>query len=411
MSGSVKFLLVQLKKMTKVLPSVFLVSALSCICVGFLFTVFFAGSGAREEKQNYGVAIVGNLEESYLGFGVQAIRTLDDSRYVIDFLVMTEKGAREAFIADEITGIIIIPDGLVEALVYGRNDVKVKYIVSDGQKGITNILMEEFAKIASTLITHSQAGVFGLQEVMRQEGMYDIFHSATDELNMKYINLVLSRTEICGVEELGVSNGLSMMGYLGCGILIFVLILLGITYSPVFARRKIGLARVYKSKGVCESIQVLGEYLAYFLMVLICVAGIALLAGLILMTGILPIDREESVMLLLRGFGKLIPVILFLTAMQFLFYEIVSGVVSSVLIQFVLGIGMCYVSGCFYPAGFFPDVVQVVGGLLPTGVAMKYLSGCILEEVSTLHVLGMSLYLVVFIAASIAVRHYKIRKG
>lgn len=419
MGMTVKFLTVQLKKMMKILPSVFFVSLFSCICVGFLFGVFLSGSQLSEEKKNYSIAVVGDLEESYLGFGVQAVRTLDDSKYVLDFVTMTEKEAKKAFIAGELTGIIIIPDGLVDSLVYGRNDVKVKYIVSDGQKGITNILMDEFAKIASTLITRSQAGVFGLQDVMRHEEMWDVYNSATDDLNMKYIGLVLSRTEICGVEELGVSNGLPMTGYMACGILIFAILLLGITYSPVFAGRKLGLSRVYKSKGVSEPVQVLGEYVAYFALVLLCIVGIVFVAALVLVSGAIPeellsglsMDSGEILGLLLGYTGKLIPVILFFTAMQFMFYEIVSGVVSSVLIQFILGVGMCYVSGCFYPAGFFPDVVRVFGEILPTGVAMKYMAGCILQELSALTLLSMLLYFIIFAGVSVAVRHYKIRKG
>lgn len=423
MKLALDFFRVQLKKMWKLFPYVFCVTIVTCLCVGALGW-FYMKSNREGEQKIYGVAVVGNLEDSYLGFGLQAIRTLDDSKYVIDFQPMNEEEAKAAFLADRVVGILFIPDGLVDSFVYGRNDVRIRYVVSDGQKGLTNILMEEFAKIASALIIHSQAGVFAMQEVLWQEGNREQLDAATVDLNLKYINMVLSRTDLCDVKELGISNGLSIAGYLGCGLVLFLFVIMGITYGPGFSGRKVSLMRIYKAKGLSVPVQTAGEYLTYFLSVFSCTAGIAVLVsvGLLLLKAFPDSRTEDSYLFaeiveelsageLFGSFLKMIPVLLMITAMQFLFYELVSGVVSSVLIQFILGLGMCYLSGCFYPAGFFPAGVRLAGELLPTGFALKYMAGSILEEISAAAILGMLVYFGIFAALACLARSKKIRRG
>lgn len=105
------------------------------------------------------------------------------------------------------------------------------------------------------------------------------------------------------------------------------------------------------------------------------------------------------------------PVTAMFAALQFLLYELVTCVVSGLLLQFVCGIGMGYLSGFFYPAAFFPDAIKRIGSILPTGVALQYVDSSVAEEGALTGGFGVLLYLAVFLALSVLVRKCRIQRG
>ena len=107
----------------------------------------------------------------------------------------------------------------------------------------------------------------------------------------------------------------------------------------------------------------------------------------------------------------LLPVTAMFAALQFLLYEIMAGVVSGILLQFLCGIGMGYLSGFFYPAAFFPDIMQRLGRIMPTGAALRYVNGSVAKEESGMAGFGVLLYLAVFLVLSVYVRRSRIRRG
>lgn len=394
------------------MPKLLVISFLASVCIAFAFGYFVMNSAFVQDKKNYAVAIVGEVDESYLGYGIKAVQSLDDSSFMVDFLVMDEEEAKSAFIDGKLTGYVVIPEGLVDSLSYGRNDRPIKYIICEGQKGITSILIGELADIVSILITHSQAAVFGMQKILMDRGMWEILDEATDEMNLNYIGFVLMRTDLVETESLGISEGLSVIAYYICGLLVLIVILMGINYSVCTTAPGMGLNRVFASKGLKVPVQVLSEYLAYLVMMFFSVLSIVFLVTAAAGTGVMRIEEWE----IDRAWGifrlvfHLIPVLGMLSAMQFFFYEIMQETVSSILIQFAAGIGMCYLSGCFYPRELLPSLVTAVGDILPTGVAMSFLGEAFSKQKNILNIVELLLYWFTFYAAACAVRSRKICK-
>jgi len=110
---------------------------------------------------------------------------------------------------------------------------------------------------------------------------------------------------------------------------------------------------------------------------------------------------REKLGLFLAG---MVPVILLVTAVQFLLFSAVPDVVSSILFQFVFVFGMGYLSGCLYPVSFLPEFMQTVGGVLPVGVAMKYLQKTMLGQSARIEFLFMALYFTGAIGLAILIR-------
>ena len=410
MEYSLKFLHIQIKRVMRILPKLLAISFLASACIGGAYFYWVSNSAFVKEKKNYVVGVVGDIEESYLGFGIKAVQTLDDSRHMVDFEAMSKEEARRRFIAGKIAGYIIIPDGLIESFSYGRNDKVIRCIVSDGQKDITGILIEELTDIVSTLVTQSQAAVFGMQNILIDRGRWDTLQEDTDVLNLELIEFVLERTSLAEEEAIGVSEGISVISYYICGLFVVVLILFGIDYSACVVTRSDSLNRIFKAKGVKIPMQVICEYLAYLVMLLLAVSGLVIMLSAAVASGLVEITEwgREPVDQLLYFLVRTIPVAGMIGAMQFLVYEFADNVVSSILFQFVAGIGMCYLSGCFYPKDMMPDAVTAVGDILPSGVAMSYLSAAVRGSTNIGKTAPLALYGIFFLTAACLVRNWRI---
>ena len=100
-----------------------------------------------------------------------------------------------------------------------------------------------------------------------------------------------------------------------------------------------------------------------------------------------------------------------ITAFQFLLYQLSDSLVSGVLMQFVSAVLLGYVSGCFYPISFFPRAIRTFSGLLPSGIAREYLSSLLAGKGSAAEVVPIAVCFAVFIALSVLVRGYRIRRA
>lgn len=413
MRKMISYFYIQFRRACRLLPAQLVMTLLGFVCLGFLAVSYLNNSIWAQERTKLKVAVVGDTSESYLGFGIQAIRVIDDSRFMIELPDMTETEAKKGLIHGDISGYIKVPEGLVESIVTGANDRKLILVTSEGQKGIIGSLAQEMSKVVSTLLTCSQSAIYGMQTILMDEKGSGSLWEATDIMNLRYLDMVVNRADLYELDILGISNGLSTKGYYLCGILIFFLQLSGIDHSPYFTRRKKESAALLASKGVGPFKQILGEYLACVFLNLCCLLEIMLFLGIVMQRGLFRIDEWEKMgMDALTGFSAgLLPVAAMLAAMQLLLYELTTGVVSGIMIQFVSSIAMGYLAGCFYPANLFPDTLKHLGAVLPTGVAMRYANGIMKGGPRIADCAGIILYMFSFLGIAVLVRKYRLQKG
>ena len=94
--------------------------------------------------------------------------------------------------------------------------------------------------------------------------------------------------------------------------------------------------------------------------------------------------------------------------LQFLLYELATGVIQSVLLQFLTAMALGYASGCLYPLRFFPIAMQTVSQWLPTGCAIAFLGAGLSHDTGILPGLVMVVYAVIFVAATIRLRRRRL---
>lgn len=407
-----RFFLAQLKRVCRLLPLQAAVSLAVCFCAGILAAMLVA-QGAGEGQQRYRIGLVGDVSGSYLGFGIAALQTMDDSRLMIELVEMSETEAEAALSRGELTTVVRVPDDFLDSIVYGENDTYVTYSAPSGQTQLGYMVMGEIADVASTLVTASQSAIYGMQRTLYEQEGADRVGVETDKFNLMLINLVLSRSGFSEVEILGYAEGLSLEAYYFCRVLLLLPLLAGLSGGVFFLHRKSALAGMLQAGGVGALSQIVGEYLAYL--------GF-LCAGFLLPVFLLARGLERELFLLpeWEGMGAapflaLLPSLFISAAMfaslQFFLYELADGIVNGLMLQLLVGVGMAYLAGYFYPTAFFPERLRAAGSFLPTGAAAQFVECGFWERNVRDAGAAVIIWLAVFLLFAAVVRRRRILRG
>lgn len=403
------YLLAQMKRVKKALPAVLIMTLLLTGCIALVSKVMLMTDSSSEKKQKVQIGLVGDISGSYLGFGISALQHLDSSRFAIEFIEMEEEEARDRLNHGTLSAFVIVPEGFVEAAVVGEN-MPLTYVSTSGSLRLGSMIMNELVNTISSLLTESQNAIYGMQRYLVHNDMSDIYWQATDELYLRFLDFILGRTTVYELEITGLSGNLSMIGYYLCGFTVLFLLLWGIAGSPLFIKKDHALPALLSSKGQNTLSQMTGEFVAYFvLMATSFLLVIILVAAAMGITGFtLPEWEREGIGILFTYYVKMLPAAAVICALQLLLFELTSDMVSGILLQFLCALSMGYLSGCFYPISFFPESIQMVQPLLPTGVAVNYGGNLLMEESTVIEMILLFGYLVLFLLLAAAVRKRKI---
>lgn len=402
------YLLAQMKRVKKALPAVLIMTLLLTGCIALISKVMLIADSSSEKKQKVQIGLVGDISGSYLGFGISALQHLDSSRFAIEFIEMEEEEARDRLNHGTLSAFVIVPEGFVEAAVRGEN-MPLTYVSTSGSLRLGSMIMNELVNTISSLLTESQNAIYGMQNYLVNNGMSDIYWQATDELYLRFLDFILGRTTVYELELTGLSGNLSMIGYYLCGFTVLFLLLWGIAGSPLYIKKDHALPALLSSKGQNTLSQMAGEFVAYFVLMatsfLLVIVLVAIAMGLTGFT--LPEWEREGIGILFGFYVKMLPVAAVICAMQLLLFELTSDMVSGILLQFLCALSLGYLSGCFYPISFFPESIQIVQPLLPTGVAVNYGGNLLMEESTAIEMVLLLGYLVLFLVLATAVRKRK----
>ena len=413
MNGFIRYIGIEIKRVGKSLPAVLLPTFLLLGAAVFLVQMIWKMSENSADKKKVEIALVGDLSDPYLKWSVYALEHLDPVHDTVVFLPMSKEEAIEKLDRGQITAYAVIPEGFVESVMWGENK-KITYVTAGGSAEMVSILVRELLEAVSALLVETQNSVYGMQRILGEYGMEDQIQAATDAFDLRYLELFLNRAEICEVEETGLSNELSLQGYYVCSMLLLFLLLWGITCAPLFVKKDLAFQKLLRAGGQKLWMQVAGEYVSYLLLMAVCVLAIAavLAAGM----GALRISVPEW-----EGAGyqamfflavQAIPVMAMISAFQLFLFELVSGIVNGVLLQFLSAVCMGYLSGCFYPLSFLPSGMQKISSFLPAGTGLCYLDACMLGEGGAGRMFsGIAINLFLYIGLTMFVRSRRLARN
>ncbi len=382
------------------LPGIILMIALVAILLSAALFALLNSDSYKSEQMRYKLGLVGSTDNEIIDLGVHLLETEDDMQYVLELVQFEDEAKAKAALRNaDISAYIVITDEFADAVDAMTNDAKLTYYATSGQKGISNVMMDEIALVATNIIVPSEKGICTLRDIMARGG-YDKAdtYMAVYEIFMAYVNTMMLRGEISTVTELGISDGLTTPQYYFVSLLLFFLLLMTMCFVAYFIGINHAQHKFFSSKGITALQQVLGEYIP-FLIVNIIVA--LLVAGLAKLTGLgdfIGVDIDSGFVL------RIVVIEALFTGLAFLLYEILEGIINKVLVTFLLYIAGAYASGYFYPRSILPEMMQQLGQWLPTGLAFDFLGSVVTGESGAYAMALMLIYVVIFVGASVFIR-------
>ena len=404
-----KYFYSQVKRVVRFLPIILVISMVLCVLVSIIFSAMLSIDENKKDKQKFAIGVVGDTKESFLGIGISALENFDSSRFAIEFVELDEEKAKSSLQKGEISAYAVVPDDFVNSLVHGEIK-KIKYYTTDDGVGISAVFEKEVTQVISNILVQSQKGVYGLADAMEDNGASYCTGEKMNELCAKYFELIINRTSMGKNEYIGIADEVSMQGYFLCSIITLFVFLFGISCVSMYAKRDISLNRILYAKGQSGQRQIICEYFTYFLLVYLVVfvtsVCVAVLGGI---KSLIPELEYMGMSEILLFTIRIIPVVAMISAFHFLLFEITRDIVTGVLLQFVASVSLTYISGCFYPIYFFPEIVQRISTFLPAGLARSYLSESIVQKPITINFVFILIYFVLFLGVTILVRNRRIK--
>lgn len=416
--GFLSYFTTQLKRYVRGLPLIIAITVLLIGAIGMIAYSFMKERSDSEEQNLAKIGVVGDLEGTYLGIGISAIESLDASQYTISFENMTEDEAQKALSVGDIPVYIIVPENFLDDVVSGK-DVQLQ-MVGRGTQGIGGIIITELADVISVYINSSETAIYAMQAYAWDKGDTEAYRSTADNFFLLEANNLFARDSALEPILIGVGNGSTMIAYYTCGIFLLFAMLMGISFCSVFVRRKNDVNKVLYSQGVYSWKQVLAEYLCYLLAVLVIITLIV--GALSVASSVFDVKlalwsktpREvrwlSTAQIIWQIYVKWLPAVGMIASLQYMIYELASGIVSSVLGQFLTAIALGYVSGLFYPMSFFPVPLQTIAAASPLKAAMDYCQSTLRWDMDAMHLVMIIMYAVVFLALSVMARRIKLKK-
>ena len=394
-----KYFNLQLKLCGKLLPFVLGVTLALVLGLGLILSGLLTAFRSNEESKVFKVAMSGDTDNTYLQWGLAALQMADDSQFSVSVLEMSREQAHAALEKGEISAYVILPEDMMEKALAGEDFEPITYVTSAGVEGISSFLKREVTKLVTEIVVYSQKGSYGLQELLEAHDPEAEIEDNMTALALEYADIIIHRDEFYKAEVLGVSDGLTTGDYYICAAVIILLMLMGLPYAAIYIRRDYALPRMLRSRGFSGARQLICEYGAHSLSMLLLGAFLlALAAAALKVTGV-----ETALPLGGLALG-LIPVLLMIAALNMLVFTLSGNIVSGLLLHFFGAIGLCYVSGCIYPISAFPMAVQKVAGFLPTGIARQHLSTAFSGASGWGSLGGLVLYSLMFFGLALLVR-------
>ena len=401
-----RYFYLQLKRGLRVFPFILLTALIILTSVVTVFLAVQSRMQNGEENQRFKIAITGDLDDKYSRLGLAVLQNFDDTRFAIDLTEMTADEAESQLKKGMISAYVILPENFIERALSGDVD-RVTYVTSAGGQNVVSMFKNEFTALITDMIVHSEKGTYAIYSAVKESGLSGA-GKHMDELSMEYVDLVFSRSKVMTVEQLGISQGVSTAEYYVCGLTVFLLMLLGITFVTVCVRSDLSLNRLLVSKGSSALAQTTCEFAAHYIILSLLIAvmsAVGSVALAIMGKGDLLLTNFTN---LLPLFARIFVILLMISGFNTLMFELSGNMVSAVLFHFFASIGLCYISGCFYPIYSLPLPLQKLSHFLPTGIAREYLEGYFVGDTNYTQLVGILIFTVGFLAVTHLIRSSKI---
>lgn len=396
-----KYFLLQLKRVLRFLPWGLTVVLVLFGCMSLVYNAMVVAQEAEDaaDRAKIAVGVVGTAGDQYLQWGLAAMQ-FDSTAMSIQLRPMEEAAAIESMKAGKIAAYIVFPEAFVGEALSG-NVQQIRFVSTAGASGLVSILKEEITAIVGHILVACESGSYGVGDALTGTGNDHLWGQHVNDLALDYVDFLFARNKMYRVESLAVQDAVPFDRYMLSGLTVLLLMLSCLPFAPLYIRSDRALARVLRSKGIGAVAQTLAEFGGY------C-AGLCLLLGAVSLVlgygGLLPAETAGW-----RLFVGALPSLFVMAALSFLLYALSDHLISGVLLAFFVTLALCFLGGCMYPVQIFPDSIQRLAAVLPTGLTRQSLTGCFMGMKAG-HVWALLGYGGFFLALATAIRGYQAGK-
>ncbi len=349
--------LLEIKKSIKMFPKLIPGAVFTFVIV---FAIALFANGVLNEKHEISsesrikIGVVSYDDSTMMDIAKGFLTSQESITESLDLIFMDEDEAERRLENNELMAVMIIPDNVIKDIISGKNTpVEVRFPTNAGYEAAA---FKEIGDAAVNLLASSQAGIYSVYDFYKENNRKSYIDDALDRLNERYIKTVLLRegffenTTVVATGELGV-----MEYYIISGMILF-LFLFGIN-SIVFSKEhtKEAVAMLeYNKVGISKQLiaRLAGIMSNYIIITFLVLTGMKIVADI-------------DVLLYLKLFFAMLPVIIAVSAILLLLQVCVSGKSASVMILFFAVMFQGFVTGSFIPKIMLPDVVGSVSRFTP----------------------------------------------
>lgn len=373
------YLKLEYKKALQSFPTILLGTvALFCVTVLLLF------SWQKQKKDNVtSPAVIGvatEKDEPYMDFFMGLLKNMDNLKNNYTFTLIEKEQISTLLEKKKIDIAFLIPKNYISSLIDGTDEpIVLRFSGSD--PSITTLMMRQLSEAVSSIMLETEAGIYTMNDYY---AIHRLPNQSKDErnLNIKYINRLLTRHSIFSIETLEAEQGLSYTEYYFTVGLLLLLLSWGLLSPSCFRPEKKLLQLKLAQSGLSIPLQFLAKQLACCGS--LCLLFLMLSLILSLIAPLLPITILQQTTFV-EWIGVFLPVLLVIPSIAALFhviYELIPDLVAGVLFLFIGILLMGYLSGYFYPFSMLPNSIQSISNFLPTRILFQYTSGCLTKSFS-----------------------------
>lgn len=380
MKQKMRYLYIEMKKMSKMFPRMLLQAILLMILIG---TIAFCGTKGMEKdplavQTNIGVVVKEDNVMTKMALGY--VENLESASQVCHFVQLSEEEGFQSLENGEFAALIVLPDKLVEGIMNGANPSVEVYFPENA--GLETMLLRELTESGAGLLRVAQAQIYGAYDTAAAYDMMDNLSVMQGEIDSYNLAFALDRLAVYEEETVSVTGRMSVIQFYGASAIILFLLLSGMAVYPVMQREPSAFRKQLLRQGTGEVWQCFCKWFCGF-------ACMGLLGGsgwiLIRLAGILFPETAGTIIAAMtsgRGgghlpeqIGAIILILATCASLIYFIYSLSDGRTAAVLLIFLLSVFMIYLSGGFIPSAFLPKAVQTIGDMLPTSYLIRAAGG------------------------------------
>ncbi len=339
------------------------------------------------------VAIVslGEQNEEYLDMGMRYLGGMSSTSLALDFEFMEEEAAREALRKGDVIAAALLPDHVIEGVLYGQGEPVRILFSEDG--GLSSILLKELTSSGMIMLSSAQSASYTTAWLYRAEGLDDELYKAWNDVDNLNLTHVLNR------ERLFTESGTLplFISYIATA-LALLFAFSHTVMAPALRRRPYAFYQLLVparcSTVTYFSVRALTNTLLFFLVELLILPVAALLPE-----DSLPFRAgTDSILLLLCGAALL-------TCMQLFLQQLLSEG-AAVLVHLLVSVAALFAAGAILPAAFLPRALVSVGKMLPLPLFREGIMNVMNGE-GSVPLLPMLVWILIFFVAACAVFRFR----